>query len=187
VEINGYSAAGQSPQIPDAASITVVADSNASNPILAKEIATKIEKLLTENGYRVGQQEADFYLLFDYGIDAGRTVTDAIPIHHPMFYDEYPFSGFYGHGYTTYMPYSEVLHTRWLILKLVEGRAYRASKNTEPAWIGEITSVGTSSDLRELLNYMLVAAFEHFGQDTRRQISTAIPADDERVRLLAGR
>ncbi len=187
VEINGYSGAGQSVQIPDAASIAVVTDSNAPNPILEKEVAGKIEKLLTENGYRIGQPEADFYLLFDYGIDAGRTVTDAVPVYHPMIYDDYPFSGFYGHGYTTYMPYSEVLHTRWLILKLIEGRAYRASKTAEPAWIGEITSVGTSSDLRELLNYMLVAAFEHFGQDTRRQISTAIPADDERVHMLAGR
>ncbi len=198
VEINGYSTAGQSLQIPDAASIAVVTDSNAPNPILEKEVAAKIEKLLAENGFRVegvppsnrgqdARDTTDFYLLFDYGIDAGQTVTDAVPVYHPMIYDDYPFSGFYWHGYTTYMPYSEVLHTRWLILKLIEGRAYRASKNAEPAWIGEITSVGTSSDLRELLNYMLVAAFEHFGQDTRRQISTAISADDERVRLLAGR
>ncbi|MEK7994299.1 MAG: hypothetical protein AAB403_10900, partial [Planctomycetota bacterium] len=115
VEINGYSTAGQSLQIPDEASITVVADGNVPNPILEKEVATKIENLLTENGYRIGQEKADFYLRFDYGIDTGRTVTDAVPIYHPMFYDEYPFSGFYWHGYTTYMPYSEVLHTRWLI------------------------------------------------------------------------
>lgn len=187
LEINGYSGAGRSLQIPDAASIAVVTDSNAPNPILEKEVATKIEKLLAENGYRVGQKEADFYLLFDYGIDAGRTVTDAVPIHRPVFYDDYPFSGFYWHGYTTYMPYSEVLHTRWLILKLIEGQAHRASRQAEPVWIGEITSVGTSSDLRELLNYMLVAAFEHFAEDTGRQISVAIPADDERVHLLAGR
>ncbi len=202
VEINGYSGAGQSVQIPDAASITVVTDSNAPNPILEKEVAAKIEKLLAENGFRVegvppsdrgleardtSRDTPDFYLLFDYGIDAGQTVTDAVPVYHPMIYDDYPFSGFYWHGYTTYMPYSEVLHTRWLILKLIEGRAYRASKGAEPAWIGEITSVGTSSDLREMLNYMLVAAFEHFGEDTRRQISTAIPADDERVLALAGR
>ncbi|MHC4542372.1 MAG: hypothetical protein ACYS74_21735 [Planctomycetota bacterium] len=136
------------------------------------------------NGYRLAQDKADYYLLFDYGIDAGRTVTDAVPIHRPMLYDEYPFSGFYWHGYTTYVPYSEVIHTRWLILKIVEGRAYEASKNAEPLWIGEITSAGASSDLRELLNYMLVAAFEHFAEDTRRQLATAISRDDERVRLL---
>jgi hypothetical protein len=184
VGINGYSATGQSLQIPETASIAVVIDSNVPNPILEKEVGAKIERLLTENGYRLAQDKADYYLLFDYGIDAGRTVTDAVPIHRPMLYDEYPFSGFYWHGYTTYMPYSEVIHTRWLILKIIEGRAYEASKSAEPLWIGEITSAGASSDLRELLNYMLVAAFEHFAEDTRRQLATAISRDDERVRLL---
>ena len=185
VDINGYGASGQSLQIPQAASICVVTDGNAPNPILEKEVGVKIEKLLTENGYNVSQDKADYFLRFSYGIDAGRTVTEAIPIHHPMFYDEYPFSGLYGHGYTTYMPYSEVIHTRWLVLKLFEGQAHGpAPANAKPLWIGEVTSAGTSSDLRELLNYMLVAAFEHFGQDTRRQISTAISPGDERVLRL---
>jgi len=185
VEINGYAASGQSLQIPQAASICVVTDGNTPNPILEKEVGVKIEKLLAENGYNVSQDKADYFLRFSYGIDAGRTVTEAIPIHHPMFYDEYPFSGFYGHGYTTYMPYSEVIHTRWLVLRLYEGQAHGpAPTNAKPLWIGEVTSAGTSSDLRELLNYMLVAAFEHFGQDTRRQISTAISPGDERVLRL---
>ncbi len=184
VGVNGYVASGQSLQIREAASISVVVDSNAPNPILEKEVGAKIEKLLTERGYHIGRDRADYYLRFSYGIDAGRTVTEAIPIHRPMIYDEYPFSGFYWHGYTTYVPYSEVIHTRWLILRLFEGQADRASKNAQPLWIGEVTSAGTSSDLRELLNYMLVAAFEHFGQDTRRQISTAISPDDERVLRL---
>ncbi len=192
VEINGYAASGQSLQIPEAASICVVTDGNAPNPILEKEVGVKIEKLLTEKGYNVGRDKADYFLRFSYGIDAGRTVTEAIPIHHPMFYDEYPFSGFYGHGYTTYMPYSEVIHTRWLVLKLFGGYPDEASKDAQPAtptagkplWIGEVTSAGTSSDLRELLNYMLVAAFEHFAEDTRRQIPTVISRDDERALRL---
>jgi hypothetical protein len=192
VGINGYSATAQTVQIPQAASVSVVTDTNVPNPILEKEIGMKIEKLLTEKGYSVGEDlpdrwqagKANYYLRFSYGIDAGRTVTEAIPVHQPMLYDEYPFSGFYWHGYTTYVPYSEVIHTRWLVLKLIDGQAYRASKNAEPLWIGEVTSAGTSSDLRELLTYMLVAAFEHFGEDTRRQISTAISRDDERVLRL---
>lgn len=183
VGINGYSATGQTVQIPEAVSISVVIDSNAPNPILEKEVAAKIEKLLTEKGYSVGQGKASYYLRFSYGIDAGRTVTDAVPIHRPTYYES-PFSGFYWHGYTTYMPYSEVIHTRWLILKLFKGQADSAWKNAQPLWIGEVTSAGTSSDLRELLNYMLVAAFEHFAEDTRRQISTVISRDDERVLRL---
>lgn len=187
VDINGYAASGQSLEIPQAASICVVTDGNAPNPILEKEIGVKIEKLLTEKGYSVSQDKADYFLRFSYGIDAGRTVTEAIPVHHPMFYDEYPFSGFYGHGYTTYMPYSEVIHTRWLVLRLYEGPPDKASRAAKPLWIGEVTSAGTSSDLRELLNYMLVAAFEHFAEDTRKQISTNISPNDERVLQLTER
>jgi Domain of unknown function (DUF4136) len=184
VAINGYSTTGQAVQIPQAASISVVTDGNAPNPILEKEVGMKIRKLLTEKGYSVQAGKADYYLRFTYGIDTGRTITEAIPMQQPMFYGEYPFSDFYWYGSTTYVPYSEVIHTRWLVLKLFEGPAYRASKKATPVWIGEVTSAGTSTDLRDLLNYMLVVAFEHFGQDTGRQISTVIQGNDERVLQL---
>ncbi|MBN2317276.1 MAG: DUF4136 domain-containing protein [Sedimentisphaerales bacterium] len=186
VAVNGYSASGESVHIPQAASIAVVTDSNVPNPILEKEVAVKIEKLLAEQGYKTDAEKPDFYLTFDYGIDAGRTVTDVIPIHHPGFFYEYPYESFYWYGYTTYMPYSEVIHTRWLMLKLFDGEAYRTSKSAEPVWIGEIASAGMSSDLREIVNYMLIAAFEHFAEDTRRQITETIYRDDERVGLLTG-
>jgi hypothetical protein len=186
VSVNGYSATGQGLHISKGASIAVVTDSNVPNPILKKEVGEKVEKLLAEKGYRLTQDNPDYYLLFDYGIDAGRTVTDITPIHRPILYDPYPYTGFYPHGYTTYVAQSEIVHTRWLILKLIKGKAYDASKKTEPVWIGEITSAGTSSDLRELLNYMLVVAFEHFVEDTKRQLTTAISRDDERVLSLTG-
>jgi hypothetical protein len=186
VAVNGYSASGQSVRIPQAASISVVTDSNVPNPILEREIAVKIEKLLDVQGYSTDANEPDYYLKFDYGIDAGRTVTDVIPIHHPGFFYRYPYDSFRWHGYTTYIPHSEVIHTRWLTLRLIEGKAYRISENTEPAWIGEVASAGMSSDLREIVSYMLIAAFEHFAEDTQRQITEYIHKDDERVWLLIG-
>ncbi len=186
VVVNGYSATGQAVRIPQAASISVVTDSNVPNPILEKEIAVKIKKLLTEQGYNTDAEKPAFYLKFDYGIDAGRTVTDVIPVHHPGFFYRYPYESFHWYGYTTYMPYSEVIHTRWLILQLIDGEAYRTSRSAEPAWIGEIASAGMSSDLREVINYMLIAAFEHFAEDTQRQIIETIYREDERVWLLTG-
>lgn len=188
VSVNGYIATNQAVRIPQAASISVVTDSNVPNPILEKEVAAKIEILLAEQGYDTKNDEPDYYVLFDYGIDAGRTVTDVIPIYHPGFYYRYPYESFYGYGYSTYVPYSEVIHTRWLTLKLIEGKAYRVSERAaEPVWIGEVASAGMSSDLRELINYMLIAAFEHFAEDTQRQITEIIPKNDERVWLLTGR
>ncbi|MFC1635250.1 DUF4136 domain-containing protein [Planctomycetota bacterium] len=186
VAVNGYSATGQVVRIPQAASISVVTDSNVPNPILEREVAAKIEKLLAEQGYATGADEPDYYLLFDYGIDAGRTVTDVVPIHRPGFYQPYPFSSMRWYGYTTYMSHSEVIHTRWLALRLIDGKAYRISESAEPVWIGELASAGMSSDLREIINYMLIAAFEHFAEDTQRQITEIIPKNDERVWLLTG-
>ena len=184
VGVNGYSSTGQTLQIPHASSISVVVDSNAPNPILEKEVRMKIEKLLTQKGYSIGTDKANYYLLFDYGIDSGRTVTDFIPIYHPSAYSEYRFSRVHMHAYTSYVPYSAVVYTRWLTLKLIDGKAYGILQKAEPLWIGEVTSAGASPDLREIINYMLIAAFEHFGEDTGRQVIEVILKNDERVRLL---
>jgi hypothetical protein len=67
------------------------------------------------------------------------------------------------------------------------GKDYRISQKAEPLWIGEITSAGPSPDLRELINYMLTAAFEHFGEDTGKRVNEFFSEDDERVKLLIER
>lgn len=187
IGVNGYSSNGQTLQIPDASSIAVVTDSNAPNPILEKELGMKIEKLLIQRGYNIGTDKADYYLLFDYGIDSGRTVTDFIPIYHPSAYSEYRFWRVHMNGYTTYVPYSAVIYTRWLTLRLIDSKAYGISQKAEPLWIGEVASARASPDLREIINYMLVAAFEHFGEDTGRQVTEFISRRDERVGLLMER
>jgi hypothetical protein len=71
------------------------------------------------------------------------------------------------------------------VLKLFEGKTYTGSQKAEPLWICEVGSAGASSDLREIINYLLIAAFEHFGQDTGRQIVETIRRNDERVRSVA--
>lgn len=182
VGVNGYSSSGQTLQIHQESSIYVVADSNAPNPILKKEIGMKIQKLLNKKGYSIGTDEANYYLLFDYGMNSGQTVTDIFPIYYPGVYYDYSFSGAY--SYTTHVPYSIVIYTRWLVLRLIDGKDYRTSRKAEPLWIGEVTSAGPSSDLRELINYMLIAAFEHFGENTGKRVNEVFLEDDERIKLL---
>ena len=187
VGVNGYSSTGQSLPIGEGSSFAVITDRDVPNPIFQKEIGTKIRKILTDMGYSSETDRPDYYLLFDYGIDSGRSVTDAIPIHRPGYYREDRFSPFHGHSYITYIPHTSVVYTRWLVLKLIEGKAYAESQQAEPLWICEVASAGGSSDLREVVNYLLVAAFEHLGQDTGRQIVEVIFRSDERVRALAER
>ena len=187
VGVNGYSSSGQTLQIPQETSIYVVADSNAPNPILEKEIGMKIQKLLSEKGYTTDSDEADYYLLFDYGMSHGQNVTHAYPVYHAGVYYNYPYSHGYRHGYTSYIPYSTVFYTRWLQLRLLDSKAYKTNQKAKPLWIGEATSAGTSSDLRGLINYLLIAALEHFGQDTNKRVNVLFVEDDERLKLLMER
>lgn len=69
-------------------------------------------------------------------------------------------------------------------MKMFDNKAYGASKKVKPLWIGEIASVGLDSDLRELMNYMLIVGFEYFGEDTGRRVSEVISKNDDRVWLL---
>jgi hypothetical protein len=183
VGVNGYSTSGQTLQIKES-SIHIVIDSNAPNPILEKEIGMKIQKLLNEKGYSTGADDADYYLLFDYGMSSGQNITKAYPIYHSGFYYRYPHSYGYRYGYSTYMPYSTVVYTRWLVLKLVDSKTYKADQKAKPLWIGEIASTGPSSDLREIINYLLIAGLEHFGQDTGKRVNELFYEDDERIQLL---
>jgi hypothetical protein len=184
IGVNAYSSSGQNLLIPEESSIHIVTDSNAPNPIFEKEIATKIRTLLNKNGYNTATDQANYYLLFDYGMSSGQNITRTVPIYHSGIYCGYPFSYGYSHSYTSYVPYSTVLYTRWIVLKLFDGNDYRTSPKAEPLWISEVASTGTVSDLRGTISYMLVAAFEHFGHDTGKRVIERLSEDDERLKLL---
>ena len=89
--------------------------------------------------------------------------------------------------YLMLLPLIFMSDTRWLVLKLIDGKAYRLSNNAEPLWISEVASTTPGSDLREITNYMLIAAFEHFGQDTGTRVNELFSEDDERIKLLIER
>ncbi len=154
----------------------------------------KIQKLLNQKGFSVGTSEkANCYLLFEYGIDSGRTIVGSSPAYHPggtstiNTMDNYggmSYSNVQTPGYTTCKTHSEIIYTRRLVLKLIEGNNYRSSPKAGPLWIGEITSSGSSPDLRDVMNYMLVAAFEHFGENTQKAIREIILSGDARVKAL---
>jgi hypothetical protein len=56
-----------------------------------------------------------------------------------------------------------------------------ASDAEQVVWIGEAMTGTNVADLRNVVNYLLVAVFEYFGVDTKRQMTLKIPRDDPRV------
>jgi len=181
VGINGYSASGADLELPQNSSISVVADTNAPNPLFEKEVASKIQKILNEKGYSCAHVgKADFYLFFEYGVSSGENKTGVRPIYHVGGTATY--STIQTPGYTTYVPYSYTVFTRQLKLFLFDNSVME--RKVDPLWSGTITSTGTSSDLREVINYMLVCAFDHFGENTKKRINITLIKGDKRAKAL---
>jgi hypothetical protein len=67
---------------------------------------------------------------------------------------------------------------------VVEGKYYRETGKSRTVWVGEARTTGTSPDLREVLSPLLIAAFEQFGKNTGRALSTRIKQNDPQVREL---
>lgn len=187
VDVNGYRAPSPSAALAPGAKVFVVADPNAANPLLEREVAQKIGILLEGRGYdSVPPEGADYYVVFGYTIGSGPTVTGVLPVVRPGGTATVNTYGSGGYSYSTvnlpsttsYVPYSKTLNTRVLILRVVDARKYQATQQVDVVWAGDTVSSGSSSDLRNVLNYMLVATFEHFGQNTGKAVRHRVPASD---------
>ena len=177
VHVNGFSELDQ--PIKDTASIYVTVDPNSRNPIFDKEIKSKIEILLKSHGYipAPNVEQADYRLAFHVGLDS-RRVTGYTPLHRPFigFHDRY--WGDYNFGYVRYVPYFETLYDQWLVMKVFGTGRDDASEAGQVVWIGEATTHTSVADLRRVVNYLLVAGFEYFGADTKRQMILKVGPED---------
>jgi hypothetical protein len=180
VHVNGFSELDK--PISDKASIYVTVDPNSQNPIFDREIKAKIEMLLKSHGYVPAPdvEPADYRLAFQLGLDSHK-VTSYTPLYRPSmgFHDR--FMGEYDFGYTSYVPYFDTYYNQWLVMKVFATGRTAASEAGKVVWIGEAMTDTTVADLRQVINYLLVAGFEYFGVDTKRQISLTISPDDPRI------
>ncbi len=195
VRINGFLDPGHVSGLVAGAPVHVVEDKEAPNPIFAREIRAKLNRLLKLKGFLVVPYEsADYYLLYSYGTGQGRTVMETMPVYQSGGTATVTRTGPKGTSYSTiqlpgttsYVPYATTVYDRWLVLKLVDGRDYREGKISD-IWIGEVSSPGRTSDSREVMNYLLVAGFEHFGENTEKPVVEDISPEDERVKSLMKR
>jgi hypothetical protein len=183
VQVNGYT--DNAAPLAPGASLFVIEDQKAQDPLLEKEIKGKIDNLLVKHGYPLATYDkAQFYLFFTYGLETSGTVTVAGPIG--------PGRGWSGFGYSAYLPAhygpyamdTLTVYDRWLRLTIVEGKYYRETGKSHTVWIGEAHSTGPTSDLREVLTPILIAAFDQFGKNTGKALQIRIIQTDPRVREL---
>lgn len=187
VRVNGYTDPAAPAPIPASATFFVIENKEAKNPLLEKEIKAKINLLLERRGYvLVPFDKADYYLFFTYGIGPTSAVSVVMPdypwglsMEYGYYYPRSYF--FYWPGFAYYPAYVEPLYDRWLLLNVVEGKHYRETGQFRTLWVGESRSTGTSADIREVINSLLLAAFAQFGKNTGKAVTVDVKADDPRL------
>lgn len=192
IKVNGYTDPGAPGLIKPGGSFYLMENPEAKNPLLEKEINGKITKLLEVRAYSVTTfEKADYYLFFAYGLGEPRSVSVVTPDYYGGFGWGWGggYGGWGGPAVSIGIPWggsadSATLYDRWLLIKVVEAPAYRAQKTSPPVWVGEARSVGASSDLRLVLNYLLVANFKEFGKNTGKAVTVEINADNPEVYSL---
>lgn len=188
VRVSGYIDRQDARSVTPGAAVYVVENSEPANRLFDREVALKIEKLLEREGLDpAGRHEADFLLFYSYGIGGAQTFTESAPLYSNSVSASagpqgYSYSGWDVGGNITHVPYTRTVYRKWLVLELVDGPAYRAGGEKRPLWVGEASSTGRGTDLRDEINYMLVAAFEYFGEDTGKEVVVDLKADDPRVK-----
>ena len=170
------------------ASVFVVQDPNAGNPILRRQIASKINELLQGHGYNPVEtaDRANYLLTFETGFNSNEVV-DFTPIYRP-------YGGFYGgfggrfhhggFGYTTYVPYVDTVFVHWLRMKLY-AKGGTVLNETIVVWLGEALTGADNPELRQAVNYLLVGCMEYFPIDTHEWATVTIKRDDPRIQGIA--
>jgi len=187
VRVSGYLDRQDTRSATPGAALYVVENSEPANRLLDREVALKIEKLLEREGLNLaGRDEAAFLIFYSYGIGGAQTFTESAPLHASNVSASagpqgYSYSGWDVGGNVTHVPYTRTVYRKWLVLELFDGSAYRAGGEKRPLWVGEASSTGRGADLRDEINYMLVAAFEYFGEDTGKEVVVDLKANDPRV------
>jgi hypothetical protein len=180
VHVNGFSEQGR--QIKEGASVYVSTDPNSQNPIFDKEIKTKIEELLRWYDYVPASavEKSDYRLAFNVRIDSHQS-SGFTPLHHPYAGFDGGYRGDYYFGYTTYVPYYDTYYDQRLAMKVFARDNTTDSNSEQVVWIGDAMISTSGDDIRQTINYLLVACFEYFGIDTTRQKKLYITEKDPRI------
>lgn len=92
------------------------------------------------------------------------------------------------YGVTGYVPVTGIVtyYFRFIRIDCFDLAAYRKDKKEHQLWRTDITSDGSSGDLRRVLPYMIAAAKPHLGSDTGKQILIQLEEGDA-VKILDGK
>ena len=77
------------------------------------------------------------------------------------------------------------VHTTWLRLSAVDGKAFAANRPASEIWSTTARTEVRGSDLQVLLPVLLASAMDYFAVNVRHDVRLLVPFDSERVAWLA--
>ena len=165
-------------------------NAQAANPVFDREVGSKIGRMLGMRGFRVETTEkADYVVTYGYGINPGLR-SDSVATYGPPVTEIVPVPDGKG-GITTravtlpgpvsLIPTVTMQYAKHLTLKVADAARMRSEKQEYILWVGETFSNDQSSDLRYDIDYLIVAAFRYFGQDTGKQVHVSIGKENPEV------
>ena len=176
------------------AKIYVYKNNQASNILLEKEVIAKEKAMFRIKGYALVDkpEDADYLLAAVYGIGSEIPVIYSSTTSTSGGGSKYELNVFTGqfekvpdvNVSTRTTTSTEMVYPRYLRLILYDAKSFIVSKAPEPVWIGDVRSTGSSSDLRKVIDYLIVAGFTCFGEDMKEQKKGTIQETDERVKRL---
>jgi hypothetical protein len=176
VHVNGYASDGAA--IPMGSAIAVLENPKAENPLFEHEVARKVATLLVAKGFRIVPADgARQVLIFTYGI--GPTVTTSWSSG-----DRTDIKDVNGNKVGSLEGpsklVSETASDRRLIVSVI-GMSAGIDK-ARLLWRGETKSVGSTDDLRTMIDYLLVPTIDRIGQNANKSLQ--MWGADSRVRAL---
>lgn len=161
---------------------------NNENILFSREVEKKIATLLEQDGFKIEHAStAQYTLLFDFAISSFSEVVNT-PKYIPGekqkttgnvsrsngTYTEYEEST-ESSGQTVYVQETHVFFKRTLTIEV-------RNKHSEiPVWTGDFMSTGSSSDLREVMDYLLVSVVEYLGKNTGKCVTSSLSKNDKKI------
>lgn len=167
----------------------------SSNDLMFQEFSVYVANALNKQGYNVvrGRSDAPTAILLGYGLGEPAEKVNV---------NSYPtigFGGYYGgwghHGWgwgfgpSIYFPlgYDVDSYTTWgshLYLAAYDLQLYKQTGKLVYAWQVIVNVCSTNNDIRAMVPVMVAAAEPYIGQNTGRQVTVTINADDPYLKEL---
>lgn len=156
--------------------VLVYTKKETSNLLLEIETAEKIKKALSAYGCIPADnlKDADYVMQFEYSIDNGKAISSVE--------SGYALNPVTKHFEQSRITNTDIEYTKKLTLMLFNSG--KLSNTSKPAWIGKAYNHDTGSNLRKTIDYLVVAAFEHFGKEAGEDTKLIINSGDERIKRL---